>query len=103
MEESEKNKKLDSLTQSGPAEMPYVVAISIHGFKVMMVGFTIAAISALVLITQHDHNSIAKTACLWTGFSGFGIYVIGRILVSIQRRARKKYLQSLPRSGEDTE
>ena len=101
MDEQERTNKIDELTRQGPEAKTLVDKLARQGFKIMMAGFTIAAISAIVLIIQHEHHNLARIVSVYVGFSGFGIYVIGRILVAIQRKNHKKYLAGLPRKSED--
>ena len=78
--------------KDSPASKPpnaFLHWLVVHGFHIMMTGFTIAAASAVALIMVHQHPGIVKTAILSAGCTGFGIYFVGRICVSIQRRANK--------------
>lgn len=61
-----------------------------HGFKVMMVGFTISVIGLLVYMKFRYEGNMIPQIAFGATIGGFAIYVFGRIFVAISRKQSKK-------------
>jgi hypothetical protein len=61
-----------------------------HGFKVMMVGFTISVIGLLVYMKFRYEGNMIPQIAFGATVAGFVIYVFGRVYVAISRKQAKK-------------
>ena len=74
-----------------------------RGFYIMIAGFTLSAISLLIFVKYSTTYGFIRTIFFYCAFAGFGVYVFGRVLVSMKRRAHRQELALQKLSNEDDE
>jgi uncharacterized membrane protein len=64
-----------------------------HGFAIMIIGFVLAIVGLLVYMqTRYTGTAVPKIA-FGSTISGFVVYFLGRVMVSLSRREAKRKSQ----------
>jgi len=61
-----------------------------YGFAIMMAGFAIAVVSLIIYMQSRYSGGIIKTLSFGFTVTGFSLYVIGRIGVVLEKRAKRR-------------
>jgi nitrate reductase gamma subunit len=70
----------------------------------MIAGFAILIVAAVSFTFVVNQPGILRIIALWSGFIGFGIYMIGRVSLSIKRRRQStKLVEKADTQNEDSE
>ena len=73
-----------------------------HGIKIMLAGFAISAGGMIFYIKYQRNPHLQKIVFIIT-LSGIGIYIIGRVGVSLERRRARRHRESLRDETEEEE